>query len=90
MKSNQTGKTWEDILDIFISDIKKQKYGKDQKIPAENETAAKYGVTRNEVRMVYKKLKEMGYIYSIQGHGSFYSGRRIKIPLSMVVEPASA
>lgn len=34
--------------------------------------------------MVYKKLKEMGYIYSIQGHGSFYSGRRIKISLSMV------
>lgn len=22
MKSNQTGKTWEDIIDIFISDIK--------------------------------------------------------------------
>lgn len=79
----QNSITWEQILDHFISDIKKQKYGKDQRLPTENEVAVKYGVTRNEIRMVYKKLKEMGYIYSIRGCGSFYSGNRIKIPLCM-------
>lgn len=82
-KKNQTY-TWELILDIFIRDIEKQKYGKDQKIPTENETAVKYGVNRSEIRMVYKKLKEMGYIYSIRGCGSFCYGKRIKIPLAMV------
>lgn len=83
MKEKNQENTWEHILDIFIQDIEKQKYGKDQKIPTENETAVKYGVSRNEVRVVYKKLKEMGYIYSIRGCGSFFGGKRIKIPLAM-------
>ena len=83
MKKYTDTYTWESILDIFICDIEKQKYGKDQKIPTENETAAKFNVSRNEIRMVYKKLKEMGYIYSIRGCGSFCYGKRIRIPLSM-------
>lgn len=84
MKEKNQNNVWEHILDTFIQDIENQKYGKDQKLPTENETAVKYGVSRNEIRTVYKKLKEMGYIYSIQGRGSFFSGRRIKIPLDMV------
>lgn len=75
--------TWEKILDIFIRDIERQKYGKDQKIPTESETAVKYGVGRSEIRIVYKKLREMGYIYSIRGCGTFCCGKRIKIPLDM-------
>lgn len=83
MENKNQENTWEHILDIFIRNIQKQTYNKDQKLPTENEMAAKYGCNRNEIRMVYKKLKEMGYIYSIRGCGSFFAGKRIKIPLSM-------
>lgn len=83
MKEKNQENVWEHILDAFIQDIESQKYGKNQKLPTENETAVKYGVSRNEIRTVYKKLKEMGYIYSIQGCGSFFSGKRIKIPLAI-------
>ncbi|WP_310605024.1 GntR family transcriptional regulator [Anaerosporobacter sp.] len=84
MRGTMENVTWEYILDSFIKDFEKHKYQKDQKMPTENETAVKFGVNRNEVRLVYKKLKDLGYIYSVQGRGSFFCGKRIKIPLSMV------
>ena len=71
MKSNPSVSDWEQILDIMIREIRKQTYGKDQKIPTENEMAARFGVSRSEIRRVYKRLKELGYIYSIRGCGSF-------------------
>ncbi len=84
MKSNPSVSDWEQILDIMIREIRKQTYGKDQKIPTENEMAARFGVSRSEIRRVYKRLKELGYIYSIRGCGSFYSGKRLRVPLSLV------
>lgn len=84
MKSNPSVSDWEQILDIMIREIRKQTYGKDQKIPTENEMAARFGVNRSEIRRVYKRLKELGYIYSIRGCGSFYSGKRLRVPLSLV------
>ena len=58
MKSNPSVSDWEQILDIMIREIRKQTYGKDQKIPTENEMAARFGVNRSEIRRVYKRLKE--------------------------------
>lgn len=52
-------------------------------MPSENKLAGQYGVTRAEIRKAYERLKELGYVYSMQGYGSFYSGKRKKIRLVM-------
>ena len=43
--------------------------------------AARFDTTRAEVRRAYLHLKEQGYIYSQQGYGSFFSGKKEKIRL---------
>ena len=52
-------------------------------MPSENKMAVRFGVTRTEIRKAYERLKELGYVYSMQGYGSFFSGKRDKIHLFM-------
>lgn len=75
--------TWETIADTLIKEFKQDMYKKDEKIPSENTMAVRFGVTRIEIRKAYEKLKELGYIYSKQGYGSFFSGKQEKIRLIM-------
>ena len=51
-------------------------------MPSENHMAARFGVTRSEIRKAYERLKEQGYVYSMQGYGSFFSGKREKYGFS--------
>lgn len=81
--------TWETIADTLIKEIQKGIYTKDEKMPSENKMAVRFQVPRSEVRKAYSRLKEMGYIYSLQGYGSFFSGKRKKIRLSMSDESFS-
>ncbi len=71
-------------MDEIIRGVEKGKFRKGEKLPSENKLAARYGVPRADVRKAYGRLKELGYIYSLQGSGSFFAGRREKIPLSMI------
>ena len=71
--------SWEQIADILIEDFTKKDYKKDEKMMSENEMAIRFGVPRAEIRRAYERLKELGYIYSIQGCGSFFSGKKEKI-----------
>lgn len=80
MKKNWT---WETIVDACIADFKQNRYVKGDKMPSENKLAIQYGVTRAEIRKAYERLKELGYVYSMQGYGSFYAGNRKKIRLVM-------
>ena len=73
--------TWETIADALIKECKQNLYKKDEKMPSENKMAVRFGVTRTEIRKAYECLKEQGYIYSLQGYGSFFSGKREKIRL---------
>ncbi|MCU6732271.1 GntR family transcriptional regulator [Diplocloster agilis] len=75
--------TWEEITDTLIKEIRQNQYGKDEKMPSENDMAARFGVSRAEIRRAYGRLKELGYIYSMQGYGSFFSGKKEKLPLQM-------
>ena len=59
--------SWEQIADILIEDFTKKDYKKDEKMMSENEMAIRFGVPRAEIRRAYERLKELGYIYSIQG-----------------------
>ena len=73
--------TWEKITDILIKEFENQNYEKDEKMPSENNMAIRFCVARTEIRRAYEQLKDMGYIYSIQGCGSFFSGKKEKIKL---------
>ena len=75
--------TWESIVDVLIREFQECKYKKGEKMPSENKMAVRFGVTRSEIRKAYERLKELGYVYSMQGYGSFFSGKREKIRLSM-------
>ncbi|WP_346902117.1 GntR family transcriptional regulator, partial [Faecalicatena contorta] len=80
MKKNWT---WESIVDVLIQEFQENIYKKGDKMPSENKMAVRFGVPRSEIRKAYERLKELGYIYAMQGYGSFFSGRRDKILLSM-------
>jgi len=70
-----------EIIDNLLLDIRENKYSSDEKLPSDNEIAEKYGVPRIKVRNVYKRLEQMGYIYSLQGRGRFLKKRGNSIEL---------
>lgn len=78
---NKLKKQWENIVDILIEEINDNKYMKDEKMPSENDLAIRFSMPRTEVRRAYNKLKELCYIYSLQGCGSFFYGKREKLNL---------
>ncbi len=75
--------TWESIADTLIKEFEQDIYKKGEKMPSENKMSVRFGVTRSEIRKAYERLKELGYVYSMQGYGSFFSGKRDKIRLFM-------
>lgn len=68
-------------MDNLLLDIRENKYKFDEKLPSDNELAEKYDVPRIKVRNLYKKLEQMGYIYSLQGRGRFLKKRGTSIEL---------
>ena len=72
------------IMDDILLAIRENKYMPKDKLPSDNELAEKYSVPRIKIREIYKKLEQMGYIYSIQGRGRFVKNRyeNINIVLS--------
>ena len=50
-------------------------------MPSESKMAVRFDTTRTEVRKAYLHLEEKGYIHSLQGYGSFFSGKKEKIRL---------
>lgn len=71
------------IIDKLISDIESGVYGPHDRLPSENEAAGWFRVPRNTVRLAYSRLQELGYIYSMQGKGSFVRDRCQQIPLML-------
>lgn len=82
MKEKEAG--WERIAGQLIQDLRNGKYSPGDKLPSENKLAGEFQVPRSDVRRAYSRLKELGYIYSLQGYGSFFAGKKEKIPLAMV------
>lgn len=78
--------TWESITDTLIEEIANDVFAKDEKLPSENNMAVRFHVPRSEIRRAYSRLKELGYIYSLQGYGSFFHGKREKIRLMLTNE----
>ncbi len=59
------------IAKLILKYIKENDVDEYTRLPSENEIALKYNVKRNVVRAAYLKLREQGYVYSIQGKGHF-------------------
>ncbi|WP_211745648.1 GntR family transcriptional regulator [Paenibacillus sp. Marseille-Q4541] len=70
-----------DIMDHFVMWIESGKYEPYDKLPSENEVADRFKVPRITARKAYEKLQELGYIYSMQGKGSFVKDRQQRISL---------
>ncbi|MFB6467343.1 GntR family transcriptional regulator [Cytobacillus sp. Hz8] len=50
-------------------------------LPSEREYAEKYQISRMTVRQAFSKLVNDGYLYRLQGKGTFISDRKIEQPL---------
>lgn len=49
------------------------------RLPSEKEIGAQYSVSRTTVRLALAELERTGYIYRLQGKGSFVSARRVHV-----------
>lgn len=79
----ESPKKWEQITDFLIDEFSHDVYEKGEKLPSENALSIRFAVPRTEIRRAYNRLKELGYIYSIHGRGSFFSGHKEKLQLSI-------
>lgn len=48
----------------------------DEKLPSVREMASKYAINPNTIAKAYKKLEEEGYIYTLNGKGTFVSANK--------------
>ena len=68
--------------ELIIKDIKSSinagSFNAGDKIPSENQLAAKYDVSRQTVRKALGKLIDEGYLYAIHGSGTFVASRKDK------------
>ena len=72
-----------EIIDDLLLDIRENKYSDNEKLPSENYLSEKYSVPRLQVRNAYKRLEQMGYIYSLQGRGRFLKKKTKNIELML-------
>lgn len=71
------------VVDRMLADVHAGVYRPNDRVPSENELAELLNVPRMVVRKGYERLQEMGYLYSLQGKGSFVRDRRTQIPLAL-------
>lgn len=75
----------ESIIDL----IKNGEYQTNTKLPTEAEFCKIYGVSRTTVRTALQQLNVEGYIYRVQGKGTFVSENKVKQFLTSTVEKFS-
>ena len=71
------------ILDDLLQSIRQGRYKENDRLPSENGLASYYKIPRINVRKVFLKLEEMGYIYSKQGKGRFLKPEKHQIELHL-------
>lgn len=55
--------------------IEKQYYKVGERLPYEKDLMKEYDVSRDTIRRAYTELKDIGYIYSVKGNGTFIKNR---------------
>jgi transcriptional regulator len=66
------------LAEIIIGEIEGKGLHENDRLPAEREYCEKYKLSRSTVRQAIDYLEKKGYIYKIQGSGTFVSSRRFK------------
>lgn len=80
MLSRDNPKTlYQQLREILIESIESGKWTPDTKIPSENELAAMYGMSRMSVRNVIIDMVKEGWLYRVQGKGTYVSEKIIAI-----------
>lgn len=72
------------IKQDIIDKINKEELTPNQVLPTERELIAQYNVSRITVRKAIEELDKEGYIYKIQGKGSFVKGDNLTQALTRV------
>ena len=66
------------LAEVIINEIETKGLEENDRFPAEREYCEKYKLSRATVRQAIDYLEKKGYIYKIQGSGTFVSSRRLK------------
>ena len=66
------------LAEKITEEIKNNNLEEDEQIPSEREYCEKYKVSRSTVREAVKYLEQTGYLYRIQGKGTFVSPKMMK------------
>ncbi len=74
---------YEKVKDYVLANIGSGRWGRDQKLPSENELVAALGVSRMTVHRALRELTSEGYLLRIQGVGTFVAPPR---PQSTLIE----
>lgn len=81
--SNGAGPLYEKVKDYILANIGSGKWGRDGKLPSENEFVASLGVSRMTVNRALRELTSAGFLVRVQGVGTFVAPPR---PQSALIE----
>ncbi len=70
------GPIYSKLKDTLRNHIISGVYGENERIPSVRELASSLSVNPNTISRAYRELEEEGYIYTVQGKGSFVCGKR--------------
>jgi len=77
------------VKDSIINLINNGEYKANTKLPTEAEFCKKYGVSRTTIRTALQQLTIEGYVYRVQGKGTFVAEKKVKQSLTSTVEQFS-
>lgn len=74
---------YEQVKDYVLDNIGTGKWGRDHKLPSENELVASLGVSRMTVHRALRELTSLGHLLRVQGVGTFVAPPK---PQSALIE----
>lgn len=77
------------VKESIIDMIKSGEYQPNTKLPTEAEFCNTFGVSRTTIRTALQQLTVEGYVYRVQGKGTFVAENKIKQSLTSTVEQFS-
>ncbi len=84
---------WQQVKRFVVSHMASGKFVPGDALPSENQICGEVGVARSTVRQAFDELEKEGYIYRVQGRGTFFSefpsaGRKQKQKIFALVLPS--
>jgi GntR family transcriptional regulator, arabinose operon transcriptional repressor len=69
---------YESLMKYIKAEIDSEKLKPDDRVPSEPEISKKFNLSRNTIRQAMRELELLGYLYRIQGKGTFVASKHIK------------